>query len=617
MSNKKKYLWRVPGCCAAWILAMSILSACSDTVEEGASSSAGAASQQEIAFSGTVVSSSIATRADATLINWKETSLPLTEKKIYYRVDENGEVVPDEREFYAGLFGCYTGQYTWAQLVALSQKAVLTDDEEKILKKYYSANQMYNEQASIGMGSTLTYSPRKLWPNDGKLMTFFGYYPYNPSSTQGEYGIAVVNNKDGVGEGTGMGRVHFTMHPDASLQNDFLISAPVVDCTREKYPLELNSAGTGYDPKPVRLKFYHMLAQVRIYAYIVGDDKMVYLQDGKGNDIVADATWFDSWPVDGTIKDVWGNVYTKVYANGSDASGGYAVERTTQKAAFPSEFAANLTKEDFVKLGLKVPDEAQCVRWERTTNWDVKHSRRRSAIDYTMEFNNIKTSAYFFPEYSPSGATIGSETESALGYATINHYIMNPYWFTFKDNQRERLNDNYMFGLYEDSPAYHRYNATTMEALNTATTGTTDSYGDYDGIDWSNTAKWAAENTDPMGYLTGKDEQHKMLLLGPDQVKHYNYAKGNILLVVPQKLEDEDVPHIVITAKGKTTQGDAAAIDNTAKVTINMLKMGIKWESGFIYCYAFLDNLRPGDDKVRGPESITVIFDTNQYTDQW
>lgn len=653
MSNKKKYLWRVPGCCAAWILAMSILSACSDTVEEGASSSAGAASQQEIAFSGTVVSSSIATRADATLINWKETSLPLTETKTYYRVNENGQVVAEEKTFYAGLFGCYTGPYNWASLMLLHGRMndegspnEITDDEltlirtlsgygfnnfsdyatasdlqaaaPTILNKYYSANQLYNEQASIGMGSTLTYSPRRLWPNDGNLMTFFGYYPYNPSSTHGEYGIAIVNNENGVGEGSGMGKVHFTMHPDASLQNDFLISAPVVDCTREKYPLELNSAGTGYDPKPVRLKFYHMLAQVRIYAYIVGDDKMVYLQDGEGNDIVADATWFDNWAVNGTIKDAWGNVYTKVYANGENDSGGYAVERTTQKAAFPSEFAANLTKEDFVKLGLKVPDEAQCVRWERTTNWDVKHSRRRSAIDYTLEFNNIKTSAYFYPDYTdPSGATIGSETESALGYATINHYIMNPYWFTFKDNQRERLNDNYMFGLYEDSPAYHRYNATTMEALNTATASTTDSYGDYDGIDWSNTAKWAAENTDPMGYLTGKDEQHKKLLLGPDQVKHYNYAKGNILLVVPQKLEDEDVPHIVITAKGKTTQGDAAAIDNTAKVTINMLKMGIKWESGFIYCYAFLDNLRPGDDKVRGPESITVIFDTNQYTDQW
>lgn len=637
--------WRLASsCCAAWAL-MALLVGCQDNMFEGDGGGTAAASEQEIAFSGSVVSSSIATRANATLVNWKETSLPLTEKKTYYRVNENGQVVAEEKTFYAGLFGCYTGPYNWASLMLLhgrmydaESRNVITDEEfalinslsnygynnfsdydtkealqtdaPTILNKYYSANQLYNEQASIGMGGTLTYSPRRLWPNDGKLMTFFGYYPYNPSSTQGEYGIAVVNNDNGVGEGTGMGRVHFTMNPDASQQNDFLISSPVVDCTREKYPLELNSAGTGYDPKPVKLKFYHMLAQVRIYAYIVGDDKMVYQQDGKGNDIVADATWFDSWPVDGTIKDVWGNVYTK--------KGDNAVERTTQKAAFPDEFAANLTKEQFVKLGLKVPDESQCVRWVRTTNWDVKHSRRRSAIDYTMEFNNIKTSAYFFPDYSdPSGATIGCETDPTLGYATINHYIMNPYWFTFKDNQRERLNDNYMFGLYEESPAYHRYNASTMEALNTATTGTTDSYGDYDGIDWSNTEKWAAGNTDPMGYLTGKDDPHKKLLIGPDQVKHYNYAKGNILLVVPQKLEDEDVPHIVITAKGKTTQGDAAAIDNTAKVTINMLKMGIKWESGFIYCYAFLDNLRPGDDKVRGPESITVIFDINQYTDQW
>jgi hypothetical protein len=45
--------------------------------------------------------------------------------------------------------------------------------------------------------------------------------------------------------------------------------------------------------------------------------------------------------------------------------------------------------------------------------------------------------------------------------------------------------------------------------------------------------------------------------------------------------------------------------------------MGISWQSGFIYCYAFLDDLRPGDDKVRGPESITVLFNSNWYTDQW
>jgi len=590
--------------------------------------------QQEIAFNVVVPSSQMATRADATIVNWKQTSLPPTETKTYYRVDENGKVVSEERTFYAGLFGCYTGPYNWASLMLLhgvmndaSTPNVITDAEfttirslrssygfhdfndyatkealqkaaPTILKQYYSANQMYNVRANIRTlasgGNSLTYSPIHLWPNDGKYMTFFGYYPYNPTSSQGDYGIAIVSDKDGVGEGQGMGKVHFTMHPDASLQNDFLISAPVVDCTRDKYPLQLNSSGSGYSPKPVRLSLYHMLAQVRIYAYVRGDDKMVYEQDGEGNDKVADATWFDAWAVDGTIMDSWGNVYTK---KGADA-----VERTTQKAAFPTEFDANLTKEQFVALGLKVPDETQCVRWARRDIWDVTHSRRRAAIDYSMEFNNIKTSASFYPDYSnPSGATIGCTPATTLGYATINHYIMNPYWFTFKDNQRERLNDNYMFGYYEDTPAYHRENATVKMA----------NYDDIDGMNWSTLS---ASSTDPLNYLAGKDEDHLHLLDGPVEGKHYNFAPGNILLVVPQKLNDEDVPHIVITAKGRNA---ADTEDLSAKVTINMLKMGINWQSGFIYCYAFLDDLRPGDDKVRGPESITVVFDTSQYTDQW
>lgn len=590
--------------------------------------------QQEIAFNVVVPSNQMATRADATIVNWKQTSLPPTKAKTYYRVNENGKVVSEERTFYAGLFGCYTGPYNWASLMLLhgvmndaSTPNVITDAEfttirslrsvygfhdfndyatkealqeaaPTILKQYYSANQMYNVRANIGTlasgGNSLTYSPIHLWPNDGKYMTFFGYYPYNPTSSQGDYGIAIVSDKDGVGEGQGMGKVHFTMHPDASLQNDFLISAPVVDCTREQYPLQLNSSGSGYSPKPVRLSLYHMLAQVRIYAYVRGDDKMVYEQDGEGNDKVADATWFDAWAVNGTIMDSWGNVYTK---KGADA-----VERTTQKAAFPTEFDANLTKEQFVALGLKVPDETQCVRWARRDIWDVTHSRRRAAIDYSMEFNNIKTSASFYPDYSnPSGATIGCTPATTLGYATINHYIMNPYWFTFKDNQRERLNDNYMFGYYEDTPAYHRENATVKMA----------NYDDIDGMDWSTLS---ASSTDPLNYLAGKDKDHLHLLDGPVEGKHYNFAPGNILLVVPQKLNDEDVPHIVITAKGRNA---ADTEDLSAKVTINMLKMGITWQSGFIYCYAFLDDLRPGDDKVRGPESITVVFDTNQYTDQW
>ena len=98
-----------------------------------------------------------------------------------------------------------------------------------------------------------------------------------------------------------------------------------------------------------------------------------------------------------------------------------------------------------------------------------------------------------------------------------------------------------------------------------------------------------------------------------DTEKMYdNYARGNIILAVPQTLTDDDVPNVVITVKGKANGKDC-----TAKVTVNLLNMGIKWESGFIYSYAFVDELRPDDDLVRGPESITVIFDTTHRTDQW
>ena len=557
-----------------------LFTSCRDTISDGGGTTGLNEQKNAISFNTAVLSSQKASRADGTIVNWKQTSLPPSVAHDYYR-----------RFFDLVRWG----------------------DAATVLNKYYSANQLYNVPATIGTAvsgsNSLTYSPYRLWPNDGKYMTFFGYYPYNPTSAQGDYGIAIVNDENGVGEGKGMGTVHFTMHSDASLQNDFLISAPATNCTRDEYPLQVNSDGT-YSPKPVRLNFYHMLAQVRIYAYVRGDDKMVYQKDGEGNDVVADATWFDAWAVHETIKDAWGNVYTKVYANGTDDSEGYAVERTTQKAAFPTEFAANLTKEQFLALELKVPDESQCIRWARGTNWDVTHSRCRAAIDYSMEVNNIKTEAEFFPDYTnPSGATIGYRTGSTLGYATINHYIMNPYWFTFKDNKRERLNDNYMFGQYEDTPAYKRLNASTTMA----------NYDDIDGIDWSNTTKWGTiddSHRDPMGYLTEKDEDHLNLIKvpGSDPAKHYNFAPGNVILVVPQKLNDDDVPHIVITAKGRNV---ADTEDLSAKVTINMLKMGINWQSGFIYCYAFLDDLQPGDDKVRGPESITVVFDTSQYTDQW
>jgi hypothetical protein len=38
--------------------------------------------------------------------------------------------------------------------------------------------------------------------------------------------------------------------------------------------------------------------------------------------------------------------------------------------------------------------------------------------------------------------------------------------------------------------------------------------------------------------------------------KHFNYPPGNILLVVPQQLKDDDVPNITITAHGYQADAD-------------------------------------------------------------
>ena len=593
----------------AWIAAaMLMLTSCnSENDLAGADSTSPSASAQDaVTFTTTVSSMRQATRADATIINKGEIKLlstELTNRKV-------------------GLFGCYTGPYTWAELVGLSLKNSPTVKEKEILDKYYTANQMFNVPATIEEDNSLTYLPLQFWSNNPlpsgtghEYMTFWAYYPYNASSTLGEYGISMYNDENGVGVGKGMGKVKFTMHADAAQHNDFLISAPITDCNRDKYMLLRTNNTPTYDPKPVQFQLFHMLAQVRFYVYIRGDDKMEYEKDGEGNDKVVDATWFDSWAVNGTIMDAWGNVYTK---RGDDA-----VERTTQKAAFPTEFATNLTKEKFLALGLKVPDETKCVRWERTGVWDLNHARRRANITYELQLNNIRTTAEFHPHYYypySDAVSIDFDNLPILGSVTVNNYIMNPYWFTFQNGQRVRLNDNYMFDYFEDTPVAKSLDATT----------TMTGYDDIDGVDWR-----TASEVDPISYLRlMSDEGKKEIESISDNAwidnndhtlghKHYNYAPGNILLVVPQKLEDEDVPHVIITATGKRAVWDSSkeewvdGEDLTAKVTINMLKMGISWESGYIYCYAFLDDLKPGDDKVRGPESITVLFNKNWYTDQW
>ena len=518
--------------------------------------------QDAIAFSGYVAASKQETRANSTIVKLGDTQLPTTANST----------------FYAGLFGCHTGQYTWQNLIGLSRLESPTDEQKQILKNFYTANLLYNAKATIGTDGTLTYEPLRFWPNSlltsgvnagqHEYCTFWAYYPYNPTAEIGDYGITLI--PENLGEGTGMGRVKFTMQPDAANQNDFMISDPVVNCNRDTYPLIEGPQGT-YSPKPVRLRFHHMLAQVRLYAYIRGNDRMVYQDtNGDGAPDPADAAWLTAL-TDGThsIIDAYGNEYKIVKESGSITS----ITNKSLQANYPSDPKVTISSDDFVALGLKIPDESKCERWERLSVWDVNHKRRRAKISYQLELNNIKTTTTFFPQYGTQ-TSIGYEPASTLGSATVTDYIMNPYWYRFNaEGQRDYLNDDYMFGYFEDQDA-------SKEPENNA-----------------------------LLYTLGDKNEDKT------NNKHYNFSQSNVLLVVPQKLDDEDVPHIVLTAKGEKA-GDSST-EYTARLTINMLKMNIEWKSGIIYCYGILDDLRPGDDIVRGPESITTIFDTSQYTDQW
>ena len=575
-------------CAAFFMLHASCFISCSDWRDGIAPDEP----QQAITFTTTVVSSQAATRADGSLINREETRLFPSTERSYWVIGEDGELTEKKATYSVGLIGYNTGNDNAAEITKNASK----DPASVQLDPDF----MFNQKADIGDdGQSLTYSPLRFWPNNKDATTgnyneylhFWAYYPWNESSSTGTYGIGI--NKDLLKEN----KVKFTMHPDASEQSDFLMSDFVADCNRESNPLQ--SDGT---PKPVRLRMHHLLAQVRIYAFVRGADKMVYKQEN-GKDKVADKEWLEGQSVGDIITDPYGNVYTK-------KSDGNVAQTTTGKK--------DLTPDEFEALGLRVPDESKCVRWDREGGtWDVTHSRRRANITYSLAFNNIYTSTTFTTVYYPSEktTTVSHDEEGAsLGSATVNHYIMNPYWFRFDSNgERYQLNDTYMYDYFEDTPGYKGEK----------------SDDNIDGIDWSTYGGGNAmnyelnpENEDPDNYREHKGQ-------------HFNYAPGNILLVVPQQLNDDDVPHVVITATGYrwvwkkdgaiVSEGTEGAVKEkepmpelSGKVTVNMLNMNLKWESGFIYCYAFIDDdMKPGDDKVKGPESITVVFDPTKHTDQW
>jgi len=546
---------------------------------------------QGITFTASVAASQTATRADGSLVNRLETYLYHT-------------------NYHIGVFGAYTDADNWSGTE--------------------TADFMYNQKMDIQPSTnyrtnTLTYaaaegSPAtqqdslRFWPNqkDGSdkyhKVSFWAYYPWTAlnnddidiSPTQKTVGGETY----GITSGSGMGSIRFQMEPDAEEQSDFMISELVANASRDTHPLN------GDVSTPVQLRFHHMLAQVRLYAFIRCTDKVVY---AKQNDHTLVVKEFGSGSV---------TLWEKNPATGEGIAGTEVTYTHDRYNMYIDKWGMTHVKDDAnfnFQVGDSIPDdtewlgtaEPKTIRWERHEDIiDVSGKRHRSTVKYSMSFNNIHTQAIFTPSYDTATGktTFGYKDVGTLGSATVNHYIMNPYWFRFKDNEREMLNENYMYGYFEDTPAANGLCSTD----------------NYDGIDWS------TKGANYLNYtLDTNNEEHDDIKIGGESVlgKHYNYDPSNILLVVPQVHNDNDVPHIVLEGKapqvtyqwnGSKYEKVVSATELSGKVTINMLNMNLKWESGFIYCYAFLeDDLQPGDDKVKGPESIKTYFDPTKHTDQW
>lgn len=519
--------------------------------------------QQGIAFAGTVRPSQTArdTRADASLVNRLEAQLPPTAT--------SGR--------YVGIFGAYTEDALWKDMTSPKP----------------TADFFFNQQATVGDNGQLSYAPERFWPNNlagdaliperREYASFWAYYPWNATvSGVGDNGISIATSAaEGISANGGMGKMKFTMKTDAAEQVDFLLSDLAADCSRDQYPLVSDGTG-GWTSARVPFTFHHMLAQVRLYTLIKGADKVVNvskdgnllkvksIDPGTSVTLTDETTDYVCPTTSAEVLDAYGNTRTL-------AVGNYVPDDTP-----------------WLSAAVK-PVKASTVRWKRSAVAD-KDGNHFADVAYSISFNNIHTQALYTPAVSYSAGAYTTKvtsavTDAATGTATVTDYIPNPYWFTFNaENQRVMLNDTYMYDYFDESPSNNGGDGDALHYLESQPSTVTDALLDRSG-------KHAG--------------------------KHYNYAPGNIILAVPQTLTDDDIPHVVIEVKGKTivwnsstsTWDEGEAI--SAKVTVNLLNRAIQWEAGFIYCYAFLDELMPGDDKVRGPENIVIVFDPERYTDQW
>ena len=472
-----------------------------------------------ISFEGRVVTSKVATRADASLVDKNVTHLTASATN----------------DKYVGIFGAYTAGNTWSSLQTISAKteANRTSAEKTALATYYNANFFFNTKATVAAEADnknlLSYEPIRFWPNnkidatDYEYCTFWAYYPWNTTGDPGENGIAIVPSGGAYNLASGMGKIKFTMQREAANQVDFLMSDLMADCNKNGYPL-ISASGPA---SRVPFVFHHMLAQVRIYAFIRCTDRIVYAVDDAADDKIRKATQAE---VDAgkQVVDAWGKSHV-----------------VTLGEAIPDD-TDWLTNEEKTK---------KTQRWKRTDDLDVGDKKYFADKTMSVELMNIYTSAIFTPTYADSKTTFASAVQgSASGTSIVSNYQFRHDWFLPHDSdEREMIDTDYMYGT----------------------------------------------DTNADGYMDGDPF----------------FDRGNIMMVVPQAFTGDDVPDVRITVKGKNAAN--VSEDISARVTYNMRNLGISWESGYIYSYAFIEELMPGDDKVKGPETIIVVFDPSKHTDQW
>ncbi len=137
-----------------------------------------------------------------------------------------------------GMFGYYHGATNWNSVTG-----------------NHVANLFYNEPMTSvvneeDMTVSFNYDKVRFWPGtSGEMCSFIAYYPYAANSVETN---GIIIDPSTIGDGTNIGKIHFTTATDASEQIDFMVTELANDRTKLT-----NNARVG-------LNFKHMLACLQL-----------------------------------------------------------------------------------------------------------------------------------------------------------------------------------------------------------------------------------------------------------------------------------------------------------------------------------------------------------------